>query len=197
LERNVQREIKKDFPDMSGQQLNNIITNLVKHRYIEKVEHKRNRLNHVYVTEPATLINDLLEWSKEYHKDVFEALGEYYAKVENKKIKYSQFETILTMILLQSFAQASRLRSKGIIYDDMKMIFAVLVLPNLIEFFKHKELGARLIKAEKDRSKKIKGAITLGMLDELHTSLLVDLLTKKKEKIREHVNSLNHDGNDT
>ncbi len=182
---------------MSGQQLNNIITNLVKHRYIEKVEHKRNRLNHVYVTEPATLINDLLEWSKEYHKDVFEALGEYYAKVENKKIKYSQFETILTMILLQSFAQASRLRSKGIIYDDMKMIFAVLVLPNLIEFFKHKELGARLIKAEKDRSKKIKGAITLGMLDELHTSLLVDLLTKKKEKIREHVNSLNHDGNDT
>ena len=30
LERNVQREIKKDFPDMSGQQLNNIITNLVK-----------------------------------------------------------------------------------------------------------------------------------------------------------------------
>ena len=197
LERNVQREIKKDFPDMSGQQLNNIITNLVKHCYIEKIEHKRNRLNHVYVTEPTTLLSDLWTWSKEYNNEVFLTLEEYWNKFEKKKITYSQFETNLTMILLQSFAQASRLRTKGIIYDNMKMIFAGLVLPNLIEFFKHEEIGARLIKAEEERTTKIKGAITSGMLEDLHIPRLADLLTKNKKKLREYVNSLNHDGNNT
>tara|TARA_Y100000310_G_scaffold96408_1_gene94175 strand:+ start:889 stop:1122 length:234 start_codon:yes stop_codon:yes gene_type:complete len=77
------------------------------------------------------------------------------------------------------------------------MIFAGLVLPNLIEFFKHEEIGTRLIKAEEERTTKIKGAITLGMLEDFHISRLTDLLTKNKKKLREYVNSLNHDGNNT